>query len=103
MARTRSYMEQRSTSAACAAEASSSCSPSRTLPTRTWAPQRALGWAQAAEAAELAAGEALDLPPDLDYGAVQLSAEDAEKLAAARPANLAAAQRIPGACAGTSW
>ena len=59
--------------------------------------------AQAAEAAELAAGEALELPPDLDYGAVQLSAEDAEKLAAARPANLAAAQRIPGARARTRW
>ncbi|EIE25107.1 GIDA-domain-containing protein, partial [Coccomyxa subellipsoidea C-169] len=51
---------------------------------------------QAAEAAELARGEALRLPPDLDYGAVQLSAEDREKLGAARPATIAAAQRIPG-------
>ncbi|KAK9834334.1 hypothetical protein WJX81_007990 [Elliptochloris bilobata] len=51
---------------------------------------------QAAEAAELAAGEALELPPDLDYVALQLSAEDTEKLAAVRPATLAAAQRIPG-------
>ena len=53
--------------------------------------------AQAAEAAELAAGEALELPADLDYAALQLSAEDAEKLAGGRPATLAAAQRIPGA------
>jgi len=52
---------------------------------------------QAAEAAELAAGEELELPVDLNYAALQLSAEDAEKLAGARPATLAAAQRIPGA------
>ena len=39
---------------------------------------------QAAEAAELARGEELLLPPDLDYSAVQLSAEDREKLGAAR-------------------
>ncbi len=51
---------------------------------------------QAAEVAELARGEALLLPADLDYGALQLSGEDSEKLAAARPPNLAAAQRIPG-------
>ncbi|CAL5222835.1 g5259 [Coccomyxa viridis] len=51
---------------------------------------------QAAEAAELARGEELLLPPDLDYSAIQLSGEDREKLGAARPTNLAAAQRIPG-------
>ncbi|BDA41350.1 tRNA uridine 5-carboxymethylaminomethyl modification enzyme [Coccomyxa sp. Obi] len=51
---------------------------------------------QAAEAAELARGEALALPTDLDYDAVQLSAEDREKLGAARPTTIAAAQRIPG-------
>ena len=39
---------------------------------------------QAAEAAELARGEELLLPPDLDYSALQLSAEDREKLGAAR-------------------
>ena len=46
--------------------------------------------------AELARGEALLLPPNLDYGAIQLSGEDREKLAGSRPPNLAAAQRIPG-------
>ncbi len=51
---------------------------------------------QAAEAAELARGEALALPADLDYDAVQLSGEDREKLGAARPTTIAAAQRIPG-------
>ena len=40
--------------------------------------------AQAAEAAELARGEELLLPPDLDYSAIQLSGEDREKLGAAR-------------------
>ena len=45
----------------------------------------ASGWMwQAAEAAELARGEELLLPPDLDYSAIQLSAEDREKLGAAR-------------------
>ena len=39
---------------------------------------------KAAEAAELARGEELLLPPDLDYSAIQLSAEDREKLGAAR-------------------
>ncbi len=40
---------------------------------------------------------ALDLPDDLDYGAIGgLSAEAREKLDFARPANLAAAARIPG-------
>ena len=39
---------------------------------------------QAAEAAELAQGEELLLPPDLDYSAIQLSGEDREKLGAAR-------------------
>ena len=33
---------------------------------------------------------------DLDYGAIQLSTEDTEKLVAAQPSNLAQAQRIPG-------
>ena len=42
---------------------------------------------QAAEAAELARGEELLLPPDLDYSALQLSAEDREKLGAARCAS----------------
>ncbi len=41
--------------------------------------------------------EALALPEDLDYGAIGgLSAEVREKLAAARPATLGAAARIPG-------
>lgn len=76
------------------------CSPAGRPP--QWARgESAICCAQAAEAAELSAGEALELPPDLDFGAVQLSAEDAEKLAGARPANLAAAQRIPGALSGT--
>ena len=46
---------------------------------------------QAAEAAELARGEELLLPPDLDYSALQLSAEDREKLGAARCAERAMA------------
>ena len=33
---------------------------------------------------------------DLDYRAIQMSAEDTEKLLAAQPGNLAQAQRIPG-------
>jgi tRNA uridine 5-carboxymethylaminomethyl modification enzyme len=45
---------------------------------------------------QLARDEALELPGDLDYQALQLSAEDREKLSAARPASLAHAQRIPG-------
>jgi tRNA uridine 5-carboxymethylaminomethyl modification enzyme len=48
------------------------------------------------EVAELRRNEALAIPADLDYSRLQLSAEDREKLAAARPASLAAAQRIPG-------
>lgn len=40
--------------------------------------------------------EALRIPESLDYSKMQLSAEDREKLSAARPASLAAAQRIPG-------
>ena len=40
--------------------------------------------------------EALRIPDTLDYSKMQLSAEDREKLSAARPASLAAAQRIPG-------
>eukprot|EP00887_Chlorella_sp_A99_P001952 scaffold18.g1952.t1 len=51
---------------------------------------------QQQEVAELRRDEELLLPPDLDYSALQLSHEDREKLAAARPASLAAAQRIPG-------
>ncbi|KAL4447302.1 hypothetical protein ABPG77_007335 [Micractinium sp. CCAP 211/92] len=49
-----------------------------------------------AEVAELRRDEALRIPETLDYGSLQLSAEDREKLAAARPASLAAAMRIPG-------
>ncbi|KAL4443590.1 hypothetical protein ABPG75_011327 [Micractinium tetrahymenae] len=49
-----------------------------------------------AEVAELRRDEALRIPEGLDYAALQLSAEDREKLAAARPASLAAAMRIPG-------
>jgi tRNA uridine 5-carboxymethylaminomethyl modification enzyme len=49
-----------------------------------------------AEVAELRRDEALRIPPGLDYSTLQLSAEDREKLAAAQPASLAAAQRIPG-------
>lgn len=49
-----------------------------------------------AEVAELRRDEALRIPEGLDYGALQLSAEDREKLSAARPASLAAAMRIPG-------
>lgn len=51
---------------------------------------------QAADVAELARGEALLLPADFDYSGVQLSNEDREKLSAARPASIAAAQRIAG-------
>lgn len=49
-----------------------------------------------AEVAELRRDEALRIPPTLDYSALQLSAEDREKLQESRPASLAAAQRIPG-------
>lgn len=49
-----------------------------------------------AEVAELRRDEALLIPEWLDYSALQLSAEDREKLTAARPTSLAAAQRIPG-------
>jgi tRNA uridine 5-carboxymethylaminomethyl modification enzyme len=49
-----------------------------------------------AEVAELRRDEALRIPPNIDYSLLQLSAEDREKLTAARPASLAAAQRIPG-------
>ncbi len=46
--------------------------------------------------AELRRDETLEIPADVDYGALPLSGEDAEKLAAARPATLAAARRLPG-------
>ena len=49
-----------------------------------------------AEVAELRRDEALRIPAALNYSSLQLSAEDREKLTAARPASLAAAQRIPG-------
>jgi tRNA uridine 5-carboxymethylaminomethyl modification enzyme len=52
---------------------------------------------QARQVAELRRDEALALPDDLQYrGLGGLSAEDAEALAAARPATLAAAARVPG-------
>lgn len=51
---------------------------------------------QAQEIQELRRDEALSLPPDLDYGSLQMSAEDREKLGTARPSTLAQAQRIPG-------
>lgn len=47
-----------------------------------------------AEVADLRRDEALRIPEGLDYGQMQLSAEDMEKLSAARPASLAAAQRL---------
>lgn len=46
--------------------------------------------------ADLRRDEALRIPDSLDYSKMQLSAEDREKLSAARPASLAAAQRISG-------
>ncbi|KAI7840665.1 hypothetical protein COHA_005587, partial [Chlorella ohadii] len=49
-----------------------------------------------AEVADLRRDEALRIPESLDYSKMQLSAEDREKLSAARPSSLAAAQRIPG-------
>ncbi|PRW56803.1 tRNA uridine 5-carboxymethylaminomethyl modification enzyme [Chlorella sorokiniana] len=49
-----------------------------------------------AEVADLRRDEALRIPDSLDYSKMQLSAEDREKLSAARPASLAVAQRIPG-------
>ena len=52
---------------------------------------------QQQEAAQLQKDEALAVPVDLDYSTMhQLSGEDKEKLAAARPRTLAQAQRIPG-------
>jgi tRNA uridine 5-carboxymethylaminomethyl modification enzyme len=48
------------------------------------------------EVAELRRAEALEIPADLDYSALQLSNEDREKLTLARPASLAAAQKLPG-------
>lgn len=48
------------------------------------------------EAEELRREEAVVIPDDLDYAALQISAEDREKLGAARPRNLAQAQRIAG-------
>ena len=52
---------------------------------------------QAADIRAFRRDEALALPDDLDYGRVgSLSAEAREKLAAARPATLGAAARIPG-------
>jgi tRNA uridine 5-carboxymethylaminomethyl modification enzyme len=52
---------------------------------------------QAADIRAFRRDEALVLPDDLDYGRVGgLSTEAREKLAAARPATLGAAARIPG-------
>ena len=52
---------------------------------------------QQQEVAQLHKDEALAVPVDLDYSTMyQLSGEDKEKLAAARPRTLAQAQRIPG-------
>jgi tRNA uridine 5-carboxymethylaminomethyl modification enzyme len=51
---------------------------------------------QRIEAEELQRDEELEIPESLDYGSMQLSGEDREKLSSARPASLAAAQRIPG-------
>lgn len=52
---------------------------------------------QQQEVAQLQKDEALAVPVDLDYSTMyQLSGEDKEKLAAARPRTLAQAQRIPG-------
>ena len=52
---------------------------------------------QAAEVEAFRREAALGLPDDLDYRAIGgLSAEAREKLELARPANLAAAARIPG-------
>ena len=52
---------------------------------------------QAAAAAALAAGERLPLPPDLDFSALpSLGAGDRAALTLGRPADLAAAARLPG-------
>lgn len=51
---------------------------------------------QLQEAAELRRDEGVPIPDDLDWDALQLSAEDREKLTEARPASLAQAQRLPG-------
>merc|ERR1712062_349494 len=54
---------------------------------------------QKCEIAEIKRDEKLDIPTDLDYLNVQalnLSAEEREKLDLARPATIAAASRIPG-------
>ncbi|KAK9819432.1 hypothetical protein WJX74_003013 [Apatococcus lobatus] len=51
---------------------------------------------QLADIEELRRDEAITIPQDLDYRAIQLSTEDTEKLEAAQPGNLAQAQRIPG-------
>ena len=51
---------------------------------------------QQQEVAQLKRDEALVVPQGLDYGSMQLSAEDREKLSASRPRTLAQAQRIPG-------
>lgn len=48
------------------------------------------------QAAELRKEESVLIPEDIDYGNLQLSAEDREKLGARRPATLAQAQRIAG-------
>lgn len=50
----------------------------------------------ARQAASLAAAEALELPPGLDWAAIPLSAEDRDALAAGRPPSMAAAARLPG-------
>jgi tRNA uridine 5-carboxymethylaminomethyl modification enzyme len=51
---------------------------------------------QAAEAAELRREEAVNIPAGIDYGELQLSTEDREKLEAAKPSTFAAARRISG-------
>lgn len=51
---------------------------------------------QKQEVAQLKRDETLVVPQNFDYGSLQLSGEDREKLCAARPRTLAQAQRIPG-------
>ena len=50
----------------------------------------------AVEADELKRDENVRIPDNIDYGGLQLSAEDREKLEAVRPSTLAQAQRISG-------
>ncbi|KAG7672917.1 hypothetical protein Ndes2526B_g08556 [Nannochloris sp. 'desiccata'] len=51
---------------------------------------------QAADAEELLRDHAVNIPRNLDYSVLQLSAEDREKLETRRPETLAQAQRISG-------